>query len=62
MIGWIVGNMHVCTKDRDVVREFYRRIRKGNTDIGTRAQRKAIYREALKEHHANQDLVREFRL
>lgn len=64
MISWIVGNMHVGTSNTGVVREFYRRFKyaaqRGFPD--TKEVRKRVYRQALKAHHANQQLCRDFRL
>jgi hypothetical protein len=62
---WIVGNMHVVTRDVEIVREFYRRMRKTpKTWLGRRKRgaRRKVYREALRAHHANQKLCRHFHL
>ncbi len=60
MIGFIVDRMHVSTSDRDIVREFYRRMRRGPRI--PRFNRRALYARALARHHANQRLCRDFRL
>ena len=64
-IEWLVGNMHVGTPRRDVVKDFARRFRRARLEHGKRfdrAFRKACYRHALAAHEDNRSLVREFRL
>lgn len=62
-ITWIVGNMHVWTSDKEVVREMYRRCRRGPLKASTyREVRRKIYREALEAHHDNQNLCKRFHL
>jgi hypothetical protein len=61
MIRFIVDRMPVWTTGREVIAEFRRRFaRAGN--VATRAQRREVYREALRIHRENQALCREFRL
>jgi hypothetical protein len=51
-IVWIVNNLHVGTRDADVIRELYRRMR--NNSVWTKPLRRIAYRYALEQHHANQ--------
>lgn len=56
-ISFLVDKLHVATSDTQVVRHFARRLRaKRNQYKVTKAERKAIYREALKCHRENRSL------
>ena len=48
-IEFIVDKFHVATNNREIIREFYNRM-KGNY---SREQRKAVYKYALKHHKEN---------
>jgi len=63
-IEWIVGNIHVGTRRRDVVKNFVQRFRMARSKgiRFTRAARHDCYRVALAAHEANRQLCREFRL
>jgi len=56
MIRWYVNKfIHVSTPDRVLIRDFYNRI-KNSGIFHTRKMRRAVYLEALDQHHSNQDL------
>jgi hypothetical protein len=56
MIRWYVNKfIHVSTPDRVLIRDFYNRIKASGVPH-TREDRRAVYLEALDQHHANQDL------
>jgi hypothetical protein len=56
-IDWLVNRLHVGTSNRQVIREFWRRIpAPARHDRTYRHDRHAIYRRALQTHHANQEL------
>ncbi len=59
-VTWFVDRyIHIATPDRQVVREMACRCRDPHGRWkGTKAQRKAIYREALTAHRANRSLYR----
>ena len=64
-IDFLVGNMHVWTSYREVVRDFYGRFKRAAATgrvIASKATRKAVYRHALATHRANRQLVIDFRL
>ena len=60
---FLVGNLHVGESDGNVVRYIYSKFKrdaKGRVKA-TRAERHAIYVEALAAHHENQRLYRDMR-
>ena len=57
VINFLVDRMHVCTPYLDVARDIYRRCRRAGLD---RAARKRAIGDALRRHHANRSLVRDF--
>lgn len=52
-VSFIVGRMHVGASDTEVVREIARRAKRSKLP---KAERKALYRQALEEHHANRQM------
>jgi hypothetical protein len=63
-VHFLVDRMHVWTSDLHVCREFYGRFRRC-TQAGQpvpRDARRMIIQAALARHHANQQLVIDFRL
>lgn len=56
-VSFLVDKLHVSTTDAQVVRHFARRLLAPRNRFKiTKAQRKVIYREALKQHRANRSL------
>ncbi len=56
MIRWYVNKyVHVGTPDRELIRDFYNRIK--NSEVRhTYKMRREVYLTALDQHHKNQDL------
>lgn len=55
LIDLVVDQMHVGTSNRDIIREFRGRFIKRCPEA-TKAQRKEVYRAALKRHKENREL------
>lgn len=58
----LVGELYVSASNREVIRHIRSRLRPEAKTREWREARHAAYREALRIHHENQELVRTFRL
>lgn len=52
-IKWLVDKFHVGTPDRQIIRDFYNRMKDKNYP---KELRKNVYKYAIECHHANIDL------
>ncbi len=59
---FLVDRLHVWTSDLQVCRELSGRFRRGARAGKPRNARRMIIKTALERHHANQQLVVDFRL
>lgn len=57
-IKWLVDNMHVGTRKREVLHEIWSRLPKGQRVPTMRPIRHAAYRVALARHESNRETYR----
>lgn len=64
MVSLVVGNMHVATPDREVIRAMRERCARNarGLTVEMREERHRIYRHALAAHWQNRQICRDFRL
>lgn len=61
-VRFIVDRLWVWEPDRKVIKAIWMQCNKDGKSRRYRKMRHVLYREALRIHHANQDLCRQFRL
>lgn len=62
MASYIAGSIHVGASNREAIRQTRDRLSRKSRGPELREDRKALYRDVLKEHARHQKLVRDLRL